>query len=234
MNLSAVLRELMLAGLEGDALLAAVERIEASAGKSTNAARQQRYRDRQRDAREGVEQPETVTRNVTCVTNVTENTPPAFPLDGPPKSKSNPPLIPQSTPPKSNSTSAKAGRGTRLAADFAMPADWLAWAVADRGWQQFDATEEAAAFTDFWHAKAGANGCKLDWQATWRNWCRNSRRQTNDQRNNTVGRNNGQASRGSIIRDLVAQARADEAESVGESLGNHRGTWAEIPRRACR
>jgi uncharacterized protein YdaU (DUF1376 family) len=27
-------------------------------------------------------------------------------------------------------------------------------------------------FRDFWHAKPGAAGRKLDWPATWRNWCR--------------------------------------------------------------
>ena len=55
-----------------------------------------------------------------------------------------------------------------------MPDDWIAWAGADRGWMQLEAIEEAAAFTDYWHAKAGANALKLDWQATWRNWCRNA------------------------------------------------------------
>lgn len=27
-------------------------------------------------------------------------------------------------------------------------------------------------FTDYWHAKAGPMAFKLDWHATWRNWCR--------------------------------------------------------------
>jgi hypothetical protein len=29
-----------------------------------------------------------------------------------------------------------------------------------------------AAFADYWRAKPGAGGTKLDWDATWRNWCR--------------------------------------------------------------
>ena len=33
---------------------------------------------------------------------------------------------------------------------------------------------EAAKFADFWHAKAGKDAAKLDWCATWRNWCRNA------------------------------------------------------------
>jgi len=90
-NIAAVLRELMAAGLSGDALVDAVERIESAPSKSSNAARQQRYRDRQKEA-------QTVTRNVTSVTNVTQSTPPAFPLDVPPKEISNPPLNPPITP----------------------------------------------------------------------------------------------------------------------------------------
>lgn len=27
-------------------------------------------------------------------------------------------------------------------------------------------------FTDYWHARAGSMAVKLDWHATWRNWCR--------------------------------------------------------------
>jgi hypothetical protein len=30
----------------------------------------------------------------------------------------------------------------------------------------------ADSFRDFWIAKAGTGGVKLDWQATWRNWIR--------------------------------------------------------------
>jgi hypothetical protein len=31
-------------------------------------------------------------------------------------------------------------------------------------------------FRDFWHAKPGQGGVKLDWTATWRNWCREDAR----------------------------------------------------------
>ena len=71
---------------------------------------------------------------------------------------------------------ASAKRGTRLPADFVMPDDWIEWAMADRGWQRRDAESEASTFHDHWIAKPGAPGLKLDWQATWRNWVRNSRR----------------------------------------------------------
>lgn len=69
-----------------------------------------------------------------------------------------------------------AQRANRLPSDFSVPTDWLAWARADRGWSYTDTTEEAAAFVDYWHAKSGRDATKLNWQATWRNWCRGSRR----------------------------------------------------------
>ena len=37
-------------------------------------------------------------------------------------------------------------------------------------------TEEFAKFRDYWNSQAGAKAVKTDWQATWRNWCRNSRK----------------------------------------------------------
>lgn len=75
-----------------------------------------------------------------------------------------------------NNNTARARKGTRLEANFAMPIDWLEWAMKERGWSRADAETEAANFADFWHAKPGKDGCKLDWFATWRNWVRNSRR----------------------------------------------------------
>jgi len=52
-------------------------------------------------------------------------------------------------------------RGSRL------PQDWTPEGDYDR--------EELERFRDYWIAKAGKDGVKLDWQATWRNWLRNSK-----------------------------------------------------------
>jgi hypothetical protein len=46
------------------------------------------------------------------------------------------------------------------------------WALGD-----FDVTtaviaDTAASFRDYWCGKPGADAKKLDWLATWRNWCR--------------------------------------------------------------
>lgn len=63
-------------------------------------------------------------------------------------------------------------RGSRLPADWALPADWRAWAQAER--PDLDVDREAAKFADYWHGQAGAKARKADWLATWRNWVRNS------------------------------------------------------------
>jgi Protein of unknown function (DUF1376) len=41
----------------------------------------------------------------------------------------------------------------------------------------------AAGFRDYWHAKAGKDAAKLDWSATWRNWCRKEKPSTPTFRN---------------------------------------------------
>lgn len=46
----------------------------------------------------------------------------------------------------------------------------MAWARKER--KELDIAVEAERFRDYWHAKAGKDGRKLDWQATWRNWVR--------------------------------------------------------------
>ncbi len=65
---------------------------------------------------------------------------------------------------------AKAKRGSRLPDDFV--ADF---SEASRlGLSEADAIREADKFRDYWHSQPGQRGVKLDWQATWRNWCRSA------------------------------------------------------------
>lgn len=85
------------------------------------------------------------------------------------------PLI--SPPIASNAKPAKTDkpktRGTRLPSDWQLPDDWREWARLNFA-HASDAqiSTEADKFRDFWIAKAGAGATKLDWLATWRNWCR--------------------------------------------------------------
>lgn len=58
----------------------------------------------------------------------------------------------------------KAGR---LPADFVCDLDY----AVQQGLSRSTAQREAERFKNFWAAKAGKDGSKLDWGATWRNWC---------------------------------------------------------------
>lgn len=64
-------------------------------------------------------------------------------------------------------TSAR-GAGTRLPEDWAPDESGHRFAVE----LNLNPDHVLAAFRDYWIAKAGKDGRKTDWLATWRNWCR--------------------------------------------------------------
>jgi hypothetical protein len=71
-------------------------------------------------------------------------------------------------------TTTATSRGTRLPADWKLPRSWGEWALAEKpGWTSARVIEVADKFRDYWIAKAGRDGSKADWLATWRNWVRN-------------------------------------------------------------
>jgi len=62
-------------------------------------------------------------------------------------------------------------RGERLPPEFQPDRN-----IANQlGWSEAQIDTEIANFRDYWGAKPGSGGCKLDWPATWRQWVRNSR-----------------------------------------------------------
>ena len=69
--------------------------------------------------------------------------------------------------PPSPPTEARPPRATRLPADW-MPDEGLRAYARDKG---LDPDAVAEKFRNYWHAKAGKDGAKLDWPATFRNWC---------------------------------------------------------------
>lgn len=73
---------------------------------------------------------------------------------------------------------AKAPRrqGTRLPDDWRPSPELIAAVREER--PDVDLRTETAKFRDHWHAKAGKDATKLDWDATYRNWIRNARRPT--------------------------------------------------------
>jgi len=78
-----------------------------------------------------------------------------------------PPRPPGAAPPRK--------RGTRLPDDFKITPAMVAWARENV--PHVDGRAETERFTDYWHAKAGRDACKLDWEATWRNWMRRAAEQ---------------------------------------------------------
>lgn len=64
----------------------------------------------------------------------------------------------------------KQSRGSRLAEGWEPDADGLAFA-AERGLEGQRLADEIEKFRNHWLAKPGRDGTKLDWGATWRNWC---------------------------------------------------------------
>jgi len=65
----------------------------------------------------------------------------------------------------------KKQRGSRLPQDFVLSKEWSDFCTQQRPDLNLQNTFDS--FKDFWVAKAGSGGVKLDWLATWRNWVRN-------------------------------------------------------------
>lgn len=75
------------------------------------------------------------------------------------------------TKPNSEAELPQRRRASRLADDWHPGDAGMAFAVS-LGLQPGHVASELAKFRDFWAAKGGKDGAKLDWQATWRNWLR--------------------------------------------------------------
>jgi hypothetical protein len=78
------------------------------------------------------------------------------------------------TAPK-DTPSAPTLKGSRLSLEV-LPQDWQAWAEKER--PDLDPQRTFNTFHDYWIGKPGADGMKLDWSATWRNWVRREHAQT--------------------------------------------------------
>lgn len=66
------------------------------------------------------------------------------------------------------------GRGSRLPPEW-KPDETDRTFAKNLGWSDSQIDSEAANFRDYWIAKPGSGGCKLDWPATWRKWARSSK-----------------------------------------------------------
>lgn len=61
-------------------------------------------------------------------------------------------------------------RGTRLPDDWTPSPELRRWTLEEC--PGLNGPQIAAQFRDYWHGVPGSKGVKLDWDATWRNWCR--------------------------------------------------------------
>lgn len=118
--------------------------------------------------------------------------------------------------------SAPSVKGERLEDGFTMPADWLLWAQAQKGWAREIVETEAASFIDYWHSKPGKEGCKTNWLATWRNWVRNSRTATGDFNPNAPVLT-GEDRRAALEKSaalLERMGRTTEAKEIRDKIGS--------------
>jgi len=189
-SIAAVLEALAETGATPQMMAAAARKMaDQEDSRRAEVREQARVRKQRQRIRERAEtkQPDEIVEDASRVTCVTErdacdvDTPaPLFPplLPSPQSLTNNPPIIPPSSENLARENAKKPDpKGSRLPPDWELPDDWLAdaRAIAFKAKQPINEQEipsEADKFRDFWTAKPGAAGRKLDWRGTWRNWFR--------------------------------------------------------------
>lgn len=84
-------------------------------------------------------------------------------------------------------------QGTRLPKDWVLTRKWAMWALEDPAvnkagqWTEEHLRLQADKFRDHWHAKSGKDARKVDWLATWRNWCRDPKASMRSARSGSSG-----------------------------------------------
>ena len=106
-----------------------------------------------------------------------------------------PPIAEQ---PKRAAQPRSSARGSRIPSNWTPTPQDYAFASSE-GLTREEINREADKFRDYWTAASGRNACKLDWQATWRNWIRS------DLRKRPGARNSGRNGRGPDAFDRLAE-----------------------------
>jgi hypothetical protein len=208
MSLSAsVVRELVAAGLAGEALISACERIEAASGpapapRSKRQERNARYYqahkgDRLNKSSERLKTSETLS-------NKEKSPAPSKEINSPPTQE---PLVP-------SLGRAREKRGLRLPEDWRPSDEARAFAVSELG--NSGAKHEFEKFCDHFRARAGPNGRKLDWDATWRNWVRKAAEDGKKPQHS--GRQRGSLSDFAATFAQLAQERANARNGGSDDL----------------
>ena len=63
-------------------------------------------------------------------------------------------------------------RGCRLPQGWKPSQETKSWTLLQEITKE-EANQEYFKFKDYWQSKSGKDACKVDWEATWRNWIRN-------------------------------------------------------------
>jgi hypothetical protein len=71
---------------------------------------------------------------------------------------------------KKNNNLTKTKKASRFSEDADLPDSWIEFVQTET--PHLNAYAVFAEFKDYWIGVAGQRGYKLDWDATWRNWCR--------------------------------------------------------------
>lgn len=104
-----------------------------------------------------------------------------------------------------------AAQGTRLPDGWEPNPDVVAQMRSDH--PGIDLRAEHAKFADYWRAKAGKDGRKADWTATWRNWIRRAAEQR------PAHTNGNQVHKLRAVADLAREVRAEEtAAQLGTAM----------------
>jgi len=113
--------------------------------------------------------------------------------------------------PKERRTGKLGGRTMRIPDDW-KPSQELAQFALEHCMTRAEIDHEAEKFLDYWKGKGGKDGCKADWDATWRNWIRRAVETRGQRRQQPAGVVEG-------FRDLLYQAKDADARDAGAACG---------------
>lgn len=116
--------------------------------------------------------------------------------------------------PKRAGSPKSGARGSRIPSNWTPTLKDNAFASSE-GLTREEINREADKFRDYWIAASGRTACKLDWEATWRNWIRNNHAKRN-------GSGTGNARRNGSSPDAFDRlAERLQGGAFGPEVGGH-------------
>ena len=117
---------------------------------------------------------------------------------------------PSCEPVEGASAHAKQVNGSRIPDDWTPDHDGWSFAAEHLG-SEGAVADELDKFRDYWRAVPGAKGRKLDWPATWRNWCRRSLDNKPRKANDRPSPDQRRTARNGIWADIANEERGARA-----------------------